>query len=102
MVGARVLAKFLAYVAQREALTERGVPLPHPAVRSKTVIPAAPQPIGAMIAMEPAEPTQPAETTVETAPIPIPIPTAAVATGLTQPTPERAGNEQNHSNYLPE
>jgi hypothetical protein len=35
MVGAKVVARFKAYIEERERLQQRGVPLPHPAVRTR-------------------------------------------------------------------
>jgi hypothetical protein len=37
MVGAAVYKRFVAYLRQRDRLRDRGVPLPHPAVRSRKV-----------------------------------------------------------------
>ena len=108
MVGAKVFARFMAYLQERERLQERGVPLPHPAVR-KRVLPEAEAAAGAASAGSPAAtdvtatspaatgdaPTGADSTTYSAVPAPTPTP-------ATQSADNGAAPNTDQSAHLPE
>jgi hypothetical protein len=78
MVGAKVYARFLAYLEERDGLQEKGVPLPHPAVRKRALPEADAQVHAATPAVATSAPSA-APTPSTSAPTPTPAPAPAPA-----------------------